>query len=721
MTRHLLRAAAPLAVVISASCAWSAEAQREDHLRRADEHFAAEEYREAILEYLNVLKLSPGDPHATARLGLSHFALGEVQQAYGYLAKARELGVEDADVRIRLGTLLVLTHKLDDARTEALAVLEKEPRNVEALTLLAEAAISREEMGEAMARLEEARNDFPEPGRVDLVLGKLHQKLGDFEAAEAAFRAGIGADDTPEAHGALGALYAHLKRIDDAERQYRRAAELAEPASAFAMELADFLDGQGRSAEARPLLERAVAADPTYQPAWTRLAELAFEERRYDDALAAAGAVLERSPRHRGSLLVKARVHLARRETDQAQEALQKLLEQYPNDAEVQIQMARVHTQAGNPKLAEAALARAVELAPERLDAQLALAEMNRAGGAPEVAAETYESLVQRLPGNAQLHESLGQARLEAGDAAGALESFQKARELAPERARSAYGLGLALAKLGRRDEARRAFETALELNPSYVAALARVLDLDVAAGQASKALARLEKQRALAPGVAGFEHMRGRLLESRGDRVEAEAAFRAALELDPAHEQSRADLAQLLGRAGRYDETIALLDAAPEETVSGSLLMLKGLAQQARGRMDDAIASYERALELEPDLAPAANNLAALYAEQDGQMEKALQLAQDARERHPDDPVIASTLGAILRQRGVYQSALQLLEESARKLPDNAEVQLQLGLTRFALEQREEARAALEKALALDPDVKGAEEARRLLGEMSR
>src|SRR5207245_7632446 len=108
---------------------------------------------------------------------------------------------------------------------------------------------------------------------------------------------------------------------------------------------------------------------------------------------------------------------------------------------------------------------------------------------------------------------------------------------------------------------------------------------------------------------------------------------------------------------------------------------MLSGIIYERKGDMPKAVQAYEQVLALNPRSAAAANNLAYLYSEHGGDKEKALQLAQMAKEVAPEEPHISDTLGWILYKRCVNQRAFTLLKESAAKLPENPEVQYHLGM----------------------------------------
>jgi tetratricopeptide (TPR) repeat protein len=81
----------------------------------------------------------------------------------------------------------------------------------------------------------------------------------------------------------------------------------------------------------------------------------------------------------------------------------------------------------------------------------------------------------------------------------------------------------------------------------------------------------------------------------------------------------------------------------------------------QQKGDIPKAVQAYEQALALNPRSALTGNNLAYLYSEHGGDKEKALQLAQMAKEEAPAEPRVSDTLGWILYKRGV-QRALALL-----------------------------------------------------------
>jgi len=80
----------------------------------------------------------------------------------------------------------------------------------------------------------------------------------------------------------------------------------------------------------------------------------------------------------------------------------------------------------------------------------------------------------------------------------------------------------------------------------------------------------------------------------------------------------------------------------------------------------------YERILQIDPSAPVASNNLAFIYAEDGGNLDVALQLAEQARRKLPNAPEVADTAGWVYVKRGMPNVAIPLLEESVFKDPSN-------------------------------------------------
>src|SRR5262249_40510291 len=134
---------------------------------------------------------------------------------------------------------------------------------------------------------------------------------------------------------------------------------------------------------------------------------------------------------------------------------------------------------------------------------------------------------------------------------------------------------------------------------------------------------------------------------------------------------------------------------------------------------LPDAQRWWWRALEIDPRAGAAANNLAWVIAELEGNLDQALQLAQIAKAKYPAQPDINDTLGWIYYKKHATTQALSLLLQSIDQDPSNAMYQFHLGMTYAQAGEDAKARRALERALALQKDFDGAPLARKTLATL--
>jgi predicted Zn-dependent protease len=133
-------------------------------------------------------------------------------------------------------------------------------------------------------------------------------------------------------------------------------------------------------------------------------------------------------------------------------------------------------------------------------------------------------------------------------------------------------------------------------------------------AGQHDDAEAQFRALVAELPGLAEAHHNLGYLYSRRGDAAAAEAAFRKAIELQPATSDSYLALATLLGQGKRADEALALLQgAAGSFGADARFQFALGAAAFNIGRSEEAEAAFLKAIELDPGQIEAAFFLGSL------------------------------------------------------------------------------------------------------------
>lgn len=188
-----------------------------------------------------------------------------------------------------------------------------------------------------------------------------------------------------------------------------------------------------------------------------------------------------------------------------------------------------------------------------------------------------------------------------------------------------------------------------------------------------------------------------------------------------PPHERN--ELGLVWQRRGRIREAIkeyeAALTAATQRREKSRITYNLGHAHVALGRLKQARAAFERAVELDPDFPDAANALAFAHAIFGTKLKKAESLVRGALEAAPERaPTYLDTLGFILHRQGRDAEAVKVLKEAIEKAPADdveqlAEIYYHLGLASRDPKERE---AALRKAAELAPESSSGREAETLL-----
>lgn len=711
--------AATLVAVIACLClaGCSRKSQLERRASGGRRHFQDGQYEEAIIEYTNVLKLDKLNGEAIHALGLSYYALGDFRRALPFLAKAAELDPKDAEIRIALGRVYAAGGRVGEARGQAVACLGADPANLDALRLLIDASRGTTELAEALRLATALATPLEANAAHHVIVGNLHLRRGDVEAAAGAFAKAAKIDsDAAEAHLGLARVADNKGERAAAATAYERAAALSPKASAAVVALADFKARNDDAAGARQILQEAVKETPDYVAAWHALARLAFNDKDYETCHGHALRVLAKQPGNVQALLLKADSDMARGDTDQAIAVYEGLAGRFPAARDLRHALARALLWKRNPQRAIALLSKALEGDPGDIEAALLLARAHLHVGNLTSAGDTLGPLMQKDPPVAAAFTVLAAAHLEDNRSDEAVVLLRRMATRLPKLPEAHYMLGRAYLAAGNTTGARNAFGEAIRLNPDDIEALAKLTVMDLGAGQSEQALSRVKGQIAQRSDSARLYYLLGRVLHHREDLQAAEAALLKAAELAPSLPGPYVLLTQVYQAQNKLEAALAKLEEAlvlrPRDV---AMRMLAASLYAQKGSITRATKLYEELLALQPGFAPAANELACLYERQD-RIEEAARLVRQAREALPGDPYIADTLGWILCRKGDYPWALTLLKESAAQAPDRPDIRYHLGVTQCRLGDEANARQSLEKALSGSRTFDGAKEAERLL-----
>ena len=162
--------------------------------------------------------------------------------------------------------------------------------------------------------------------------------------------------------------------------------------------------------------------------------------------------------------------------------------------------------------------------------------------------------------------------------------------------------------------------------------------------------------------------------------------------------------LGVILRLAGKNDEAIAAYQRAieldPKDAYPHNGL---GNVYWALGCYDEAIAAYQRAIELDPKVAAPHNGLGNVYAQM-GRYDEAIAAYQRAIELDPNYAHPYHGLGNVYSDLGRYEEAIAAYQRAIELDPKDAYPHNGLGNVYRALGRYEEAIAAYQRAIQLDP-----------------
>ena len=177
--------------------------------------------------------------------------MNNFRAAFPEYIRAADALPDKREAQIKATQLLLLSGRFEDAKTRATTLLEKNPRDVDALTLRGNAMAMLKDSASATTEFEEALKLQPDSAQAWVGLGAVHMGAGQMRDAEEAFRQAVTQDP---------------KSID------------------ARLSLANFLSAAGRWVEAEKAVTDALTLDARHLLANRMLAVLYLTQGRETDA-----------------------------------------------------------------------------------------------------------------------------------------------------------------------------------------------------------------------------------------------------------------------------------------------------------------------------------------------------------------------------------------------------------------------------------------------------
>ncbi len=361
-------------------------------------------------------------------------------------------------------------------------------------------------------------------------------------------------------------------------------------------------------------LTRAVFIDPKLAEAQRMLGELYRIQDKPRHAFARADAAVELRPSYYAALELVADLELTRGKLDRVRELDRKL----------------------------------VELRPWDLDRRFALGKLLWQEGDLDGGLRELDRVVARRPRDVQARRILALIHAARGDNAALAAELEAVVQLDPMAIQPRLDLAAAYRALGRERDAMAAYHDILALDPTQIQALKFLGDLHHERGDSQKAIGYYRRAIKAKPGDPRAYFLLGAIYVEQGDDRSARRVYQRAQRFKAYYPEVANNLGAIAYREGKLSEAIWYLrravardgtsaryhynfalalsasrheEEALREVTAGlrlddghvDLHYLHGVVLLRLGRAEEAAAEFARVLELDPDYADAAHNLAVL------------------------------------------------------------------------------------------------------------
>lgn len=494
--------------------------------------------------------------------------LGRMAEAQALLARAAV--AQPGDPRFRTAEALALLQR-DGARgLAALETLAASDDSGTADLALIHARILRRDFTAALQALARAEARQPQNATLPLIRGQVHERLGDPKAARAAYEQ---AQRTAPDH--LGAAQALAER--------------------------DLADGQPKAALAR--LQTMVQAQPGDARRMLALAQLQQRmQAKPAEVQASIEAATRAAPTDLTPVLALVRHHLGQGRSEAALTVARSALVTFAAETELIDLLGQAQLASGEPQQALGSFRKVVSARPRQPLPLLSLARAQRAVGERAAARATLQQALTLAPGLLEAHRVLLEMALEDKQWPAALQIARDQQRRQAERPEGWMWEGAVAAAQRRWPDAASAFRTALAKGAGSDAAQ-KLYSALRAAGEADKA-DKADRHAAdwlnLHPLDLAFHLHLGDAV-ARADPDSAEAHYRRALALQPAHPRVLNNLAWVVLQQ-RKPGAAALAERANQAASGQPELMdtwAAALAAEAQGPM--ALDLQKQAVALAP------------------------------------------------------------------------------------------------------------------------
>ena len=679
-------------------------AAREDFCRLL---FLANEMAKATEECAAAEKLAPERASIYALQSALALRGGDTVRSASLANKALKLDENNVEA-----VLVLASHQFRAGNIKmAMEIVERglaiDEKNVGLLLFKVQIYDREKDQGKAVGVFRDMIRFYPDNNGFRTTLVRYLLATDRKDEAEVEIRA-IAALDPGDTKAAIDVVrfLASTKNAEAAEEELRGLVKRFPDKHEYGLALASALWQRGDKDEARSLVQGVIEAGSEEGVPLARLqmARMLVGDKNFAEARALIGEVLEADSKNVTALAMRASLRMNAGELDEAISDFRTALSEQPNALEVILPLARAHEMAGSAELAQERYAAGASIGNYQPRAARPYVDYLLRQGKPARAEEILDQILAQAPRDIPTLTRLAELRLNRQDWAGTQEIADRLQEIDQEGVLSQQILAEAMAGQSKFDESIVLLEKTVKAKPNAIQPMVSLVRTFLRADRRDAAIELLQSVGDADPRKFRALLMLASLFEQDARAEDANGYIRKAIELAP---DNPVGYQALIGFWNRSDSTEKAAEALSEGLArvpdDFNLLMLKATADETAGRIDDAIAVYERLNTLRPNAIVVLNNLASLLADfrtDEESLGKAEKMAR--RLTSIDVPQFKDTLAWVHFKRGRNAPAIALLKEAISSPSPLPIYYYHLGLIYASANDIDNARENLTTALEL-------------------
>ena len=643
------------------------EERKAEYLARAQEFISEGNYPKARVALRNVLKIDPKDAGG-------YFLFAQVEEkeenwrtAYEHYLRVVELDPGHRGALLKLGRFYLDAKAFDKLQEVTGKILEADPQDVSAHTLLAAMTAVQGDLPGAVKAMEEIlQREAHDPDAI-LVLATLYTAQGNLVKAVEILRPAVQRyPDNIELLTGLGAVLVRKQDWDGAEVAYTRVRDLEPQVFSHHTRLAAFYRESQKPELAVTVLRDAIEAQPDNPGRWQALAELHVSQQDFSKAERTLLDARQQLPRATQLSFSLGRLYELQQRPDQARNVYDTLVaeqEEKPAGLQARIQLARLDLADGHPNQAEQRVTWVLEKNPRDVEGLLMRGKLALYHQDGITAIESFRTVVKDQPQAADVYVLLGQAYLLAGELNLAKDSFETSIRVNPSLVEPQRVLAGLEAGQGRLNKAEERLGQILAQHPGDLSSLGMLLGLQVshkAWGDAHVTLGKLKE--------AGGEEFRVYLAEGHTHLAQqqwekAGHAFEQALKIRPDDPAPLFGLIRVATKQQHFDQAearlLSMIAQQPDNPYAHGLL---GEVLVMKGRSEEAKKAFQTATTLKPDW-PVPWIARATLLLNAGSPTDVIPWLQAGFESNPQSPELGILLASSLEKHGNVDEAIRVYE----------------------------------------------------------